>query len=106
MLQQSSLCEALFSSNLGFRPRFGLPKATTVAVSMDRSASNAHQEKLFASHSFTTSSSSYLTALKQNQQNRNPVLACRALPESRETLTRYFLCLVSAVQGGNSELVL
>ncbi|KAM6577066.1 hypothetical protein CsatB_028903 [Cannabis sativa] len=58
-----------------YRPSFPSTKHTSFTIFMDRSSTNSYKQTLS-----TTSSSSSL--LKQPLQNRNPVLACRALPDT------------------------
>ena len=77
LLQQSSCFDSLFYSNLGFRPRFASPQ---INLCNRFHGHTQQQKKLLAS------SSSSLMASKQTQRCLvNPVLACRALPDSHES---------------------
>uniref|UniRef100_A0A803R4G9 PurT/PurK-like preATP-grasp domain-containing protein n=1 Tax=Cannabis sativa TaxID=3483 RepID=A0A803R4G9_CANSA len=59
-----------------YRPSFPSTKHTSFTIFMDRSSTNSFKQTL------STTSSSSSSLLKQPPQNRNPVLACRALPDT------------------------
>ncbi|KAL5566914.1 hypothetical protein UlMin_030078 [Ulmus minor] len=78
MLKLNTCRDSLFASDFWFKPRLASTRTTTLTFFMEVPSTSRPKQKLLAS-----SSSS-----KQPLRNQNPILACRASPDSFDTSPR------------------